>query len=41
MEGYQGRGATLVHALHGEPLPGPHWHQTQGIESIYKVDQAR
>ena len=35
------REATPVHALHGEPLLGPHWHQTQGIESIYRVDQAR
>ena len=40
-EGYQRREATPVHALHGELLPGPHWHQTQGIESIYRVDQAR
>ena len=41
MEDYQRREATPVHALHGEPLPDPHWHQTQGIESIYRVDQAR
>ena len=37
MEGYQRREATPVHALHGEPLPGPHRHQTQGIESIYRA----
>ena len=41
MEGYQRREATPVHALHGEPLPGPHQCQTHGIESIYRMDQAR
>ena len=41
MEDYQRREATPVHALHGEPLPYPHRCQTQGIESIYRVDQAK
>ena len=41
MEGYQRREATPVHVLHREPLPDPHWHQTQGIESIYRVNHMR
>ena len=41
VEDCQRRGATLVHALHGAPIPGPHWCQTRWIESIYRMDQAR
>ena len=40
VEDYQRRDATRVHALHGASIPGAHWCQTQGIEPIYRVDQA-
>ena len=40
-QNYQGRKATPVYALHGEPLPDPHQPQTRGIGSIYRVDQVR
>ena len=40
VENYQRRGTTRVHALHGVSIPVTHQCQTQGIEPIYRVDQA-
>ena len=40
VENNQRRDATQVHALQGASIPGTHQCQTQGVEPIYRVDQA-
>ena len=40
VENYQRRYATRAHGLHGASIPAAHQCQTQGIEPIYRVDQA-
>ena len=40
MEDNQRRDTTRVHALHGASIPVTHQCQAQGIEPIYRVNQA-